>query len=190
MIWRTHLLLSLGGLLLSQQPHGAVNAQAIQVSRTCVPPGQNFAITFQNINPLPDDWIGIVHVSETLSAFTSLADWMWTCGSKSCTTASAGGQVFMSSVNIPESDWFAVLARGNDAAPWAAYAVSNMFTVSSGCTPPLSAENAAVFAELQGARQEMANLVAADIKMAPRFLRLAFHDCIGGCDGTFCVLWM
>lgn len=174
----------MGGLLLATLQLPNVNAQAIQVSRTCIPPGQSFAVTFQNINPQPDDWIGIVHVSETFSSFSSLADWLWTCGSQSCTTASSGGQVFVSSANIPESTWVAVLARGNDAAPWSAYAISNEFTVSSsGCTPPLSTENAAAFSRLQAARQEIANLIAADIKMAPQFLRMAFHDCIGGCDG-------
>ena len=34
------------------------------------------------------------------------------------------------------------------------------------------------------ARSEIESAIRRDRRLGPKFLRLAFHDCVGGCDGT------
>jgi Peroxidase len=44
--------------------------------------------------------------------------------------------------------------------------------------------NAVALGHLNAARDEIRTLISNDKKLAPQFLRMAFHDCIGRCDGT------
>lgn len=43
--------------------------------------------------------------------------------------------------------------------------------------------NPVATAEIAAAREEIESLIEADSDLAPKFLRLIFHDCLGGCDG-------
>lgn len=43
---------------------------------------------------------------------------------------------------------------------------------------------AATILALQQARAAIADLVTADRNIVPQILRMGFHDCVGGCDGT------
>jgi Peroxidase len=49
--------------------------------------------------------------------------------------------------------------------------------------PPSSNRNAEAAQALANARSMIASMIASDADLAPKFLRLIFHDCIGGCDG-------
>jgi hypothetical protein len=46
-----------------------------------------------------------------------------------------------------------------------------------------SSENAIAYVALSSARNDVERLIRQDTDLAPKFLRLSFHDCVGGCDG-------
>ena len=68
----------------------------------------------------------------------------------------------------------AAILRNSDSAPFSPIAVSSAFEV---LVPPISSEL------IQLVRQDIASLINADIKLAAKFLRLGFHDSVGGPDG-------
>jgi hypothetical protein len=37
---------------------------------------------------------------------------------------------------------------------------------------------------LSKAKEVITNMIQQNIGLVPNFLRMGFHDCIGGCDGT------
>jgi hypothetical protein len=41
---------------------------------------------------------------------------------------------------------------------------------------------------LNQARTVIAGMVQANPRLTPEFLRMGFHDCVGGCDGTFDII--
>jgi hypothetical protein len=45
-------------------------------------------------------------------------------------------------------------------------------------------QNAAVLKIYQEAGAAITTLVQANPRLTPEFLRMGFHDCVGGCDGT------
>ena len=45
--------------------------------------------------------------------------------------------------------------------------------------------DAVALAHIRQVRHEIVTLIQQDIGLAAKFLRLIFHDCIGGCDGTY-----
>lgn len=38
---------------------------------------------------------------------------------------------------------------------------------------------------VRNARSDIRRIIASESRLAPKFLRLVFHDCVGGCDGTY-----
>jgi len=50
---------------------------------------------------------------------------------------------------------------------------------------PAPVSRPAIDAALANARNDIQGIITD--RLAAQFLRLAFHDCIGGCDGTLCV---
>ena len=72
----------------------------------------------------------------------------------------------------------AITLRDGDEDPWTPIDASPIFTVAA----PTQLNVAA----LSIVRKEIENLIngpRGDIKLAAQFLRLGFHDCVGGCDG-------
>jgi hypothetical protein len=167
-------------------------AQTISVNRDCVPAGEEFAVTFVNVDPQVDDWIGIVPTSESTAAFSTLGTWVWGCGTMDCTSAAASGRVRIVAAGIGNGTFVAVLSRGNVGPPWSAYAVSNSFAVAGSCDSTVLVQEATVEPpsnqlareHLDTAWGEIQSVIDEDFRMAPQFLRMAFHDCVGGCDGT------
>jgi hypothetical protein len=45
-------------------------------------------------------------------------------------------------------------------------------------------QNAAALTIYQEAGAVITTMVQANSRLTPEFLRMGFHDCIGGCDGT------
>ena len=68
----------------------------------------------------------------------------------------------------------AAILRNSDNAPFSPIAVSPAFQI---LVPPISS------ALIKLVRQDIANLIDNDIKLAAKFLRLGFHDSVGGPDG-------
>lgn len=55
------------------------------------------------------------------------------------------------------------------------------FSLSMGVGP--ASDNELAFTQMLSARADIEEIIANDQPMAAKFLRLIFHDCIGGCDG-------
>lgn len=123
-----------------------VHGSSIQVNQNCFSIGQSIQITFENENPLPGDFIGIYRPDASLSALNdpSGVQWLWTCGSRSCTDSTG-----ISSATLTYSDpltvgtWKVVLARNNpNGPPHTGLLQSESFQVQSQCntqTEPSSA---------------------------------------------------
>ena len=70
--------------------------------------------------------------------------------------------------------YVAVILRDGDSPPWATLDVSPVFEIRA---PPMSA------ALIKLVRSDIARLIGSDIALAAKFLRLGFHDSVGGPDG-------
>jgi hypothetical protein len=103
----------------------------------------------------------------------------------------AGGTVMFSGPTAiwhQTSDWplqagtyRAYMLQNNAAANfWPVLAQSEIFTITSTATTA----NDLALSHLTAARTEIESLISNDSTLAPKFLRMSFHDCIGGCDGT------
>ena len=196
-------ILSISIILLSTLLHiSLTDAQSISVNKACVTVGETFSVTFQNKNELDSDWIAMVSANENTKAFTDFGHWVWTCGTQTCSGAVAMGRVRMRASSLATGTWRAVLARDDSSGgPFAAYAKSNTFTIATSCsTSPVPAPvrspvvvptstnpNEIALKRINSAKAELLGLIRGDRTLAPQFLRLGFHDCIGGCDGTLCL---
>jgi Peroxidase len=137
-------------------------------------------------------------------------DWAWKCGDTPCPQTS--GSVLLPNT-VPPGEYVAVLARSTDQEPYPVFATSPTLMVADDCStgvgpdaapvatptprvrpaevpvpvppppPPSSNGNAEAAQALANARSMIASMIASDADLAPKFLRLVFHDCIGGCDG-------
>jgi hypothetical protein len=188
-------------LLLSSS--SLTNAQSISVNKACVAVGETFAVTFQNKNELDSDWIGIIPANENTQSFSTIGTWVWTCGSQTCSGAVAMGRVRLRAGSLATGTWRAVLARDDATAPFSAYAKSSTFTIATSCSsspvgspvrspvaaPTSGNANAVALSHINSARSEIEGLIRNDKRLAPQFLRMGFHDCIGGCDGM-CALFV
>ena len=68
----------------------------------------------------------------------------------------------------------AALLRDGDSSPWSLIKSSTSFVVRQ---PPFGP------AVVDLVRKEIKEIIRADIKLAAKFLRMAFHDSVGGADG-------
>ena len=68
----------------------------------------------------------------------------------------------------------AAILRNSDDPPFSPIATSSVFQI---LVPPISS------ALIKLVREDIANLIDDDIKLAAQFLRLGFHDSVGGPDG-------
>ena len=74
------------------------------------------------------------------------------------------------------------------AVPIATFAPIPVATVVPGPIPAGTAiSNVSALNRINSAKAEILGLIRGDRTLAPQFLRLGFHDCIGGCDGTLCL---
>jgi Peroxidase len=151
---------------------------------------------------LPDsmDWIGIYPIAdvpaegsgETLGDATTF---LFTCNQPSiCNSVSIVGQVVFSEDQIASSssvqeerisswrwpldpnDYQAFLIRGLEQ-PFQVLASSNVFTIK----PDFMIHT--VVPAVQAIEVELRRVIDNDPFMGPKFVRLGFHDCAGGCDG-------
>jgi hypothetical protein len=188
----------------------STNAQgsSIEVSKSCYTSGEDIEITFANASPQQDDWIGVYSSSNSMTSLTnpetsSFFNWIWTCGKRSCTPSKTSSATVTYRSVVATGSWKVVLLR-NDGEPYTAIAQSSTFVVQSSCSgapgpSPTTQTSPSVptptgagtttsntAATLQAARSDIANMIVGsggNRKLGPKFLRLGFHDCVGGCDG-------
>lgn len=181
-------------LLVWTQTVSVAQAQSVKVSKSCFTPDEDITITFVNRRfPASDDWIGVFAASQKNGGFASEAAWLWTCGTQSCGSSRRRGSVIVRD-NIPIGEYKAVMSK-DDEEPYIGYALSSVFSVRASCTdggggsipvnPATENANQVAARHLKSARDEIEGLVRGDPALAGTFLRLLFHDCIGGCDGMY-----
>lgn len=178
-------------------------AASVRVNKSCFAVNENIAITFQNDSPRSDDWVGFYGTSISLSSVPSPSGdrWLWTCGSTSCTSSQGISRSTITFTSfLPVGTWKVVLTRDDaGGSPYVGVAQSSSFVVSNSCSPasptvrvptrrPTVAPvtTASTSAALTAARSEIVTLITGsggNQRLAAMFLRLGFHDCVGGCDG-------
>jgi hypothetical protein len=77
--------------------------------------------------------------------------------------------------------YVAAILRDDDSSPWSVIKTSASFLVRK---PPFGP------AAVELARQDIKAIIKDDIKLASKFLRLAFHDSVGGTDGCVSSLFV
>jgi hypothetical protein len=190
---------------------------SVTVDQSCYEVGEEIAVTFEtmmvmiegqqaNVNVNvddDDDWVGLYRTNN-LNDLANLdpvpSMWMWTCGSQNCNSRTTDRGTMSFSIGsdstgtqgwpLEAGEYQAVLTGGN--TPYQAHAISQPFIVgcSSSSTPPGTTDldddrnMAEVIAQ---ARSDITALIDNEPTLGAKFLRLAFHDCVGGCDGE-CVL--
>jgi hypothetical protein len=81
---------------------------------SCVVPGSDVIIGFENNNAKERDWIGLFPEGVSGGHLPDPHDnnWIWTCGTQNCTSSPHLGPVTISSPDLSgASAWIAVLAR-------------------------------------------------------------------------------
>lgn len=158
--------------------------------------GDAFFVEYSNYQAVAnDDFIAIFDASipsNQLPASGLL--WRWVCNKQGspCTNASPDGRVrFRSSSEWAEGNWplpaggsyKAYMLRNLSPEPFwpIVEAESEVFSVVE---PPSVDESEVALNALSDAKVEIERLIDQDRTIAAKFVRLIFHDCIGGCDGT------
>ena len=158
-------------------------------------------------------WIGIYATNRlgNTQSLPIAEIWMNLCGSTTCNTANnptSGSMMFQGRANqnwrqswpLATGTYRAVLTRGDDGDTWPVLAQSASFQVG-GCgsnptptapTPARSPTRAPtgggvvpsnMRSVIANARNDIRGLIQNSPLLVGKFLRLAFHDCVGGCDG-------
>ena len=108
----------------------------------CVAPGAKVVFGFSNDSPKKGDWIGLFPAGTVGSQVTDPRDqnWIWTCGSKTCTTSPAGGFANITTPNLSgAAKWIAVLARfEGGTGPFELIVKSATMLVSTNCAGTVS----------------------------------------------------
>mmetsp|Transcript_5660 Transcript_5660/g.6210 ORF Transcript_5660/g.6210 Transcript_5660/m.6210 type:complete len:462 (+) Transcript_5660:123-1508(+) len=148
---------------------------------------ESIQVIFDTENPRQGDWIGIYQASAPLNNLRDALFWMWNCDNANqnpdCGVRASGTVTFSEDKDIDwamqwppvPGEYKAILLRRDNDDPWEAVHVSAVFAVS--VPTELNAESVVIV------RKELEVLVENDIKLAAKFVRLGFHDCVGGCDG-------
>lgn len=181
-------------------------ADTVASSKACYMFRETFAVSFTDGSPRSGDVIDIVAAGTTRGVMSRP-----TCSSFFCFfNAPRSGTVFFQE-RLSAGNYQAVLRRGfsssfsegSSSSSSNILAKSKVFRlVASGqsCTPivtpsptlrptlapsspPLVTVNDVANQALTKARAAIVSLVQANSRLTPEFLRMGFHDCIGGCDG-------
>jgi len=162
--------------------------------------GESIQVAFNTANPAAQDWIGIYPASTDSNFLFEATLWLWTCGDQVCSTSpSSNNLVFGSSSGWTASSW-----PLSGATTWVAYslrantknsnggfipvAVSSPFSIVQGTSGGGNANGfgSGTQATIAAARKDIVKLImgpGGNQKLAAKFLRMGFHDSIGGFDG-------
>lgn len=192
-----------------------VNGDSISVQSTCLGRGDPIVVSFEKDmdSNFRMNWIGI-YFSNQIGNLQGLPDgqlWVNLCGNQLCnpgTNPPAGTVTFDSSSDSWVQGWplaagkyRAVLTGGDVGETWRPFAVSQEFEV--GCTegdddddddggttdPSETTDPGLVTAQvIRDARGDIRRLLNSNSLMMGKCLRLAFHDCVGGCDGEYTIV--
>eukprot|EP00543_Licmophora_paradoxa_P004946 CAMPEP_0202441846 /NCGR_PEP_ID=MMETSP1360-20130828/1354_1 /ASSEMBLY_ACC=CAM_ASM_000848 /TAXON_ID=515479 /ORGANISM="Licmophora paradoxa, Strain CCMP2313" /LENGTH=650 /DNA_ID=CAMNT_0049057019 /DNA_START=102 /DNA_END=2054 /DNA_ORIENTATION=- len=155
---------------------------------------EEVVVSFSVQNPLNDDFVAIYSEDIPNHILMDGELWQWAaCGGQArigCNFVSSTGTLNFNEITNSRSDWRQVfpLTEGRYKAyllregdrPFQMVAVSDTFEI----LPPAPEDLLQVTPSLiTQAREDIEALINTDIALAAKFLRLSFHDCVGGCDG-------
>jgi len=185
-----------------------VSADSISVSKKCFAVNEVIPVTFKKDDDadLTSSWIGIYATNRLDSENTLPAADLWVklCGTTTCDPAnnptsgtvrfrSNKGQDWVQEWPLSKGTYRAFLTRGGRDTTWPKLARSIEFRVGN-CSvksptrtpvrrPTTPRPTVDVKSAIASARSDIEALIKESPFMAGKFLRLAFHDCVGGCDG-------
>lgn len=156
----------------------------VKVDEICYEPGDNIDIDFSKL-PEGQLFVGLYDQS-SLTDLPNLPDnvdeWSWTCGGMVlCADFPSSGELNLTAP-VEEGDYVAVAARFEADTPFTAEAQSPSFRVRQDCSVPIRADPE-MLDTISAARRDIERLIEGNVFLPGKFLRLAFHDCVGGCDG-------
>jgi hypothetical protein len=177
-----------------------VSAQSVKPNKSCYTFDED--MTFKFVNKAiakAGDWIGVFTIPQpSSSTFVSESAWVRLCGSQTCSAIKLNGSVKIRDA-LPLGKYKAIISR-DENEPYRSYATSAVFEVRNSCsgsgtvpTPvqaqgpaptPVASNNQLAAQHLKQARDEIEGMVRNDAALGATFLRMIFHDCVGGCDGT------
>lgn len=178
-------------------PSNGGGPEGISVSSTCVPTGSTIDVSFSGVSNA-NVFVGIYR-SSLISNLQNLpgnglVDWLWTCGNNSgCGNWPSTGTV---QFGLNNGEYRAVISDASQL-PFSALAATQTFEVgcNSGTPPPqtvppttLPPQTSVSLQTIQDARTDIENLINGNPLLRGKFLRLVFHDCVGGCDGKYTLL--
>lgn len=185
-----------GGLLPNAS--ASLSQPAIQVSSGTFLVGETITVSYQlqGSSSGVDDFIGIFPSSINSNQLLNEGLlWKLLCNrqGQNCPTSAIPtvGTVKFSGSSASwhqASDWplqvgtyRAYLLQNNVALSfWPVMAQSDTFTITTNTIN----DNERALLHITDARSAIESLIRSDDTLAPKFLRMGFHDCIGGCDGT------
>ena len=112
------------------------NSNIIQVNKECYSVGEDISITFEITDAQPRDFIGIYLPGDSMATLPdpSGIHWLWTCGSRSCTSTDGITRATVTyKDNLEVGMWKAVLVH-NNGPPYVGIVESKSFLVSSACS--------------------------------------------------------
>ena len=116
---------------LSLHPTGCTNA-TISTDKSCYINGDNIIVSFENCDPLPNDWIGVYPSGTNSSDLGNPLAWVWACGDQACSKAVASGEATLYGVK-GHGIFELFLVRHSASTPYHPYAESNTFQVAFTC---------------------------------------------------------
>lgn len=147
----------------------------------------NFSIV--DVEMQTEDWIGIYPADADSSNLQSALAFMFLCNKQTlCDTPVSAGQVTFGS-SVAEEARLAAWTWPLDPGTYKAYVLRGFqgpFQVLAEASSFEILQDLFVHTVVPTVRQirrDIRNLILDDEFMGPKFVRLGFHDCTGGCDG-------
>jgi hypothetical protein len=100
----------------------------IHTDATCYANKMALFVSFNNCDPLEDDWIGVYPSDADPENLGSASVWVWSCGTIDCEGARSN-DVFPIEQDLPPGTFKAFLVRRQTGGPYSSYASSDEFTI-------------------------------------------------------------
>eukprot|EP00977_Amphora_coffeiformis_P023731 scaffold14067_cov172-Amphora_coffeaeformis.AAC.3 len=148
--------------------------------------GEDIVVSFFTDNPQSRDWVGI-QTAGTSGEIDDGEMWLWACGEPDPCSGLVNEAAIIFGDGQKQVRWNqnwplgagrykAVLARIS-GPPWPIFLESEVFTVID------------LAEKIDAAAADIRQLIRRDQGLGPKFVRLGFHDCVGGCDGCVDLLF-
>lgn len=170
----------------------------VRIAKRSFQRGQPIVVNFMNqATAKKDDFIAIYPAMTASPEAEDGILWKYLCNHQQnpCRQALARGSVQFDDISatwssqadwpLQEGEYVSILMRSEETTgAFIALGQSEPFVVDSSNSPAIDSNlNQMALRTIRQARSKILRLIRRDTDLAPKFLRLIFHDCIGGCDG-------